>query len=62
LFGNCVSPFFEETNNSRLPPWDKHDTKDSANVADLICQGKFLYYEYPDPKMQDLRTQGRLGS
>ena len=20
--------------------WDKHDTKDSANIADLICQGK----------------------
>jgi len=36
--------------------WDKHDTKDSANVADLICQGKFLYYEYPTPKMQDLRN------
>jgi transposase len=36
--------------------WDKHDTKDSANVADLISQGKFLYYEYPDPKMQDLRN------
>ncbi len=36
--------------------WDKHDTKDSANVADLICQGKFLFYEYPDPKVQDLRN------
>jgi len=36
--------------------WDKHDTKDSANVADLISQGKFLFYEYPDPKMQDLRN------
>lgn len=36
--------------------WDKHDTKDSANVADLICQGKFLYYEYPDPEMQNLRN------
>jgi transposase len=36
--------------------WDKHDTKDSANVADLICQGKFLYYEYPDPEIQDLRN------
>lgn len=36
--------------------WDKHDTKDSANVADLICQGKVLFYEYPDPKMQDLRN------
>jgi len=36
--------------------WDKHDTKDSANVADLICQGKFLFYEYPDPKVQGLRN------
>lgn len=36
--------------------WDKHDTKDSANVADLISQGKCLYYEYPDPKMRDLRN------
>ncbi len=36
--------------------WDKHDTKDSSNVADLISQGKFLFYEYPDPKMRDLRN------
>jgi len=36
--------------------WDKHDTKDSANVADLISQGKCLYYEYPDPKVRDLRN------
>jgi transposase len=36
--------------------WDKHDTKDSANVADLLCQGKFLYYEYPNPEMRDLRN------
>jgi transposase len=36
--------------------WDKHDTKDSANVADLLSQGKCLYYEYPDPKVQDLRN------
>lgn len=35
--------------------WDKHDTKDSANVADLISQGKCLYYEYPDPRVRDLR-------
>ena len=25
--------------------WDKHDGKDSANVADLISQGKCLSYE-----------------
>jgi len=36
--------------------WDKHDTKDSANVADLISQGKCLYYECPEPKVQDLRN------
>ncbi len=24
--------------------WDKHDTKDSYNAADLISQGKFMYY------------------
>jgi len=36
--------------------WDKHDTKDSANVADLISQGKCLYYEYPDSIVQDLRS------
>ena len=36
--------------------WDKHDTKDAANVADLISQGKCLYYEYPDPKVRDIRN------
>lgn len=36
--------------------WDKHDTKDSANVADLISQGKCLYYDYPSPVLRDLRN------
>ena len=35
--------------------WDKHDTKDSANVADLISQGKCLYYEYAPVLLKDLR-------
>lgn len=35
--------------------WDKHDTKDAANVADLVSQGKCLYYEYPSPALRDLR-------
>jgi len=35
--------------------WDKHDVKDSANVADLISQGKCLYYEYPSAKLRGLR-------
>jgi transposase len=36
--------------------WDKHDTKDSANVADLISQGKCQFYEYPDMWLRDLRS------
>lgn len=36
--------------------WDKHDTKDSANVADLISQAKCLYYDYPSPRLRDLRS------
>jgi transposase len=36
--------------------WDKHDTKDAVNVADLISQGKCLFYEQPDAKLRDLRT------
>ena len=35
--------------------WDKHDTKDSANIADLISQGKCLYYDYPSTRLRDLR-------
>ena len=35
--------------------WDKHDVKDSANVADLVSQGKCLYYEYPSPELRGLR-------
>jgi transposase len=36
--------------------WDKHDTKDSANVADLISQGKCLFYEYPPMELRELRS------
>lgn len=36
--------------------WDKHDTKDSANVADLVAQGKCLYYECPEMELKDLRA------
>ena len=35
--------------------WDKHDTKDSANVADLVSQGKCLYYDYPCMPLRGLR-------
>lgn len=36
--------------------WDKNDTKDSANVADLISQGKFLYYDLPSLPIRNLRN------
>jgi transposase len=35
--------------------WDKNDTKDAANVADLIIQGKCLFYDLPSPDIKDLR-------
>ena len=36
--------------------WDKHDTKDAAVIADLISQGKFLFYEYASMPIRDLRN------
>ncbi len=36
--------------------WDKHDVKDAANVADLICQGKCLYYDFPTASLRGLRN------
>jgi transposase len=39
--------------------WDKNDDKDSANVADLIAQGKCLFYEYP---LMTLRNVGVLNA
>jgi len=35
--------------------WDKHDTKDAANVADLISQVKCLYYDCPGEDLRSLR-------
>lgn len=36
--------------------WDKNDTKDSANVADLIGQGKCQFYEQPATEVTAVRT------
>jgi transposase len=36
--------------------WDKHDTKDAANIADLISRGKCLYYDLPSPEIADVRA------
>ena len=35
--------------------WDTNDTRDAANVADLVSQGKCLFYEFPVGAIQDLR-------
>jgi len=40
--------------------WDKNDTKDCANAADLISQGKFLYYDLPGPEILNLRNLASL--
>jgi transposase len=36
--------------------WDKNDTKDSANVADLIAQGKCQFFELADPDLMQVRN------
>jgi transposase len=36
--------------------WDTNDTRDAANVADLVSQGKCLFYEFPIGPLQDLRN------
>ena len=36
--------------------WDKNDTKDSANAADLITQGRCQFYDLPDIQLRDLRA------
>ena len=36
--------------------WDKNDMKDSANVADLIAQGKCLYYDHATHSIRELRS------
>jgi transposase len=36
--------------------WDTNDTRDAANVADLLSQGKCLFYEFPVGSLQGLRN------
>lgn len=35
--------------------WDKNDTKDAANVADLVSRAGCLYYDLPSSKIDELR-------
>lgn len=36
--------------------WDKNDKKDAANVADLVGQGRCLYYDVPEENLRELRS------
>jgi transposase len=52
-----VSPEAVKQNRPLLDGrWNKHDGKDCANIADLMCQGKCLFYEYPSSELRDLRN------
>jgi len=52
-----VSPSSTVKNRELLDGrWDKHDTKDAANVADLVSQGKCLYYDYPEAAIRGIRS------
>ena len=36
--------------------WDKNDTKDAANIADLVSRKRCLYYDCPSPSIMELRS------
>lgn len=36
--------------------WDKNDTKDAANVADLVSRGKCHFYDYPHRHLRGIRS------
>ena len=36
--------------------WDKNDTKDAANVADLVSRGRCHFYDLPDMPLRDIRN------
>jgi len=40
--------------------WDKHDRKDAANGADLLEQGKVLFYSQPTGPLAELRHLVKL--
>ena len=40
--------------------WDKHDRKDAANCADLLEQGKVLFYSQPTGPLAELRYLVKL--
>ncbi len=40
--------------------WDKNDDKDASNIADLIAQGKCMFYEYPLMTLRNVRVLNAL--
>ena len=36
--------------------WDKNDTKDAANIADLVGQGRCQFYDLPAGPLRELRS------
>ena len=36
--------------------WNKNDTKDAANIADLVSRGRCLYYDSPSPGIIEIRS------
>ncbi len=36
--------------------WDKNDTKDAANIADLVSRGKCHYYDVPSTSIIEIRS------
>lgn len=36
--------------------WDKNDKKDAANVADLVGQGRCIYYDVPEESLRELKS------
>jgi transposase len=40
--------------------WDKNDPKDAINVADLVAQGKFLFYPFWEEQYQEAKRLIRL--
>jgi hypothetical protein len=36
--------------------WDKNDTKDAANIADLISRGRCQFYDLAEGDIRELRS------
>jgi transposase len=56
---NLVMVTGQAVKNNRLlldGRWDKNDTKDAANIADLVSRGRCLYFDCPSPSIIEIRS------